>query len=272
MYLKSKHRHVGRWFCGLITCLLITGTCLLCPLYTGAQDTEADTAQEKHIYDSSAVFFNWKLYNGEAFTPHKVNAGSHDKELQRLKNEDDFWYMKEPGAIDSLENRQSAPPDRRLPLRLDDTRWVNVFWMVIVAVFLLGIVYFLMANKILLFTRDAKRSSAGGSTETGDDIFQLPYADILQKAYARKDFRLAVRILYLQTLKLMSEHHIIRFQPDFTNVDYLFQLHNSAYYTPFSAITRHYEYVWYGEFAISEQAFQQVKQDFINMQNMVGRP
>jgi len=100
-------------------------------------------------------------------------------------------------------------------------------------------------------------------------LFTIPYQDLLQKAYTEKNFRIAVRILYLQTLKLLSEQNIIAFQADYTNMDYLQQLSQTMFYKDFFAITRHYEYVWYGGFAVSEPVFSTIQQDFNAIQSKI---
>ncbi len=81
----------------------------------------------------------------------------------------------------------------------------------------------------------------------------------------------AVRILYLQTLKMLSEKNIITYQADFTNMHYMQQLSQTLFYKDFFTITRHYEYVWYGEFAVSESAFDRIKNDFTSIQNKVSQ-
>jgi hypothetical protein len=142
-------------------------------------------------------------------------------------------------------------------------------WGIIIAVFLSAVVYFLFANKISIFSRSGSRNTNTAVEDEGVDLFNIPYQDLLQKAYAEKNYRLAVRILYLQTLKLLSEKNIISFQADYTNMDYLQQLSPTMFYKDFFAITRHYEYVWYGGFAVSEPAFTIIRNDFNTIQDKI---
>ena len=48
-----------------------------------------------------------------------------------------------------------------------------------------------------------------------------------------KYYRGAVRLLYLQTLKIFSEANIIRYQPDYTNFSYVQQLFQTKFYDEF---------------------------------------
>jgi hypothetical protein len=270
LYLRSIYNNAAGWCCRFALLLLLTGASLFCPGHALAQqEADADAEQEEHIYDSSINFFNWKINEQEKFSPAKVNAASNAR-VQQLKASGDFWYMREPGVLDSLGAKPTPPAGNKFSFRMNTETARIVNWCVIVLVFLGGVVYFLRANKIRLFSWQAgRRSFTEVTSGSGEDIFRLPYADWLQQACARQDYRLAVRVLYLQTLQLLDKHNLIRFQPGLTNVDYLLQLKQSPYYAAFAAITRHYEYIWYGEQVIGEQTFQQVQNDFVHIQKMV---
>ena len=54
-----------------------------------------------------------------------------------------------------------------------------------------------------------------------------------------------------------------------TNSDYLAQLYNTSYYKNFFRLTRNFEYVWYGKFDISAEAFQMIQQDYKNLKEQV---
>lgn len=270
MYLRSIYNNAAGWCCRFAILLLLTGACLFYPGHVLAQqEADADAEQEEHIYDSSINFFNWKINGREKFSPAKVNATTNSR-VQQLKASGDFWYMREAGVLDSLGAKPAPPAGNKFSFRMNTETGRIVNWCIIALVFLGGVVYFLRANKIRLFSRQAGRRSFTEVTPgSDDDIFRLSYADWLQQACARQDYRLAVRVLYLQTLQLLGERNLIRFQAGLTNVDYLLQLKQSRYYTAFATITRHYEYVWYGEQVIGEQTFRQVQNDFVHIQKMI---
>src|SRR5690606_4231613 len=98
--------------------------------------------------------------------------------------------------------------------------------------------------------------------EMPEDIFAINYQREIDKATAQRNYRLAVRLMFLRLLKSMSERNIIRYQQDKTNLDYLMQLHNTTYYKDFFRITRNYEYSWYGKFDVSEEAYRLIRKDF----------
>ena len=258
--------------------------------------TIIDTAIAPSIVDSAPKedtaqnFFTPKEYINQPYSNTKIGSRiPADTMVNDLKNDDAFWYVK------SIEKLQSSPqkvfytkaqrdsiakarkerqeteafPDESFSLNLPP--WTGILiWTIIIGVFLFAVGYFLLANKINILSRSSSGNS--NSMETGEeevDIFKIPYQELLQKAYAEKNYRLAVRILYLQTLKLLSEKNIIVFQGDYTNMDYLQQLSQTMFYKDFFAITRHYEYAWYGGFTVSEPAFQTIRADFNTIQDKI---
>ncbi len=77
----------------------------------------------------------------------------------------------------------------------------------------------------------------------------------LQAALAQKDYRLATRILFLETLQKMNGHNIIQYQKDKLNATYLQQLYGTRYYEGFTQIVRNFEYTWYGNYELTEEKF-----------------
>ncbi len=274
----------SRWFA--LWWLLLAGTS-----YTYAQsfDTVVTYPQkELKLYDTAQNLFSPKKDSQQPYSQSKIKSRvPAGREVAQLKNDDDFWYVKSieqfrssPESViydkaqkDSLLKknkagaRQFSQEDRYV---VHVPSWVStVIWVVIISIFLFAVAYFLLSNKINIFSRSSTGNAAIEAENGKIDLFTLPYHDLLQKAYAEKNYRFAVRILYLQTLKLLSEKNIIAFQAEYTNMDYLQQLSHTLFYKDFFAITRHYEYVWYGGFAVSEWAFSTIQKDFHTIQNKI---
>jgi len=246
------------------------------------EDAYADTT-EKHIYDTSEYFFTWKKFGDELYASEKMQQRSlPDSAIQQLKNSKDFWYVP---AIEKLETRIKNDPAFRDSLLKAANKEFNdnekdftqqawfgrLLWCIIIGIFLAGLIYFLVQNKISLFSKES-RAAASESFDAGEngDIFRIPYTELLRKAEKEENYRSAVRLLYLQTLKLLSEAGLIQYQPDHTNLQYVQQLHNSTLYDNFSTVTRHYEFVWYGQFEITKGLYDKVKNDFFRLQNKVA--
>lgn len=84
----------------------------------------------------------------------------------------------------------------------------------------------------------------------------------LKAAIDAKDFRLATRYYYLQTLKDLSTRKLIDFHIEKTNLDYQFEIQNVANRHAFKSISKIYDYIWYGKFNIDEDDFQKIEREF----------
>ena len=254
---------------------------IVSPGYDDQNDGYVDTTV-KHIYDTSQFFFNWKNYYDDPFISKKIKQGNRlDEEVSALKKDDDFWYIP---AIEKLENRLKTDPKFRDSLinahnrELKDDRdnsllnqpWFNLLlWVIIIGVFAAAVIYFLAQNKISIFSKTSETTASEEESEEHEDIFRISYSKLIQNAEKEKNYRVAVRLMFLQTLKAMSEAGIIHYQSDYTNLDYLQQLSQSKYYNDFFKVMRSYEYVWYGKFDISTERYTAFKNNFIKLQHRI---
>lgn len=95
-----------------------------------------------------------------------------------------------------------------------------------------------------------------------EDILHTNYEKLIQDAVVEKNYRLAVRFLYLNLLKKLAFKEIIHWEIDKTNKDYRNQTRSGLYGKSFENLTKHYEYVWYGQFQINTDFFYHINQDF----------
>ena len=92
---------------------------------------------------------------------------------------------------------------------------------------------------------------------------------LIAEAVKQKDYRLAIRYYYLLAIKELSENNIIEWQQQKTNEDYIKEIKTTILQNQFGKITRIYDYVWYGEFEVDALKFENLKLDFINLNNKV---
>jgi hypothetical protein len=244
----------------------------------------------KHIYDSSERFFNAKNYSLQPFTYQKFSPKTLPPSIiDSLKKEKDFWYA---NAIEKFKTKQRAyfelidsikrsnsnevaPPSKPQESFEDEGLTIGplIQYLILgaaIIIFLGAIIYFLSTNKVGFFAPSNKNiDEQPEETDLGENIFVLPYQDLLNKAVKDKNYRLATRILYLQTLKILAENGIIKFSPDATNIHYLMQLNGTSYYNDFFKVTRHYEYVWYGKFDVTPGMYETISADFSTMQKRI---
>jgi hypothetical protein len=190
--------------------------------------------------------------------------------VKKIKADEDFWYADsvisamrpgKPPGTDKEKDKKNQAEDPYVPL--GQRSWFQtLLWIVIIGAFAIGLAIYLSGSRVGLFRKKNPLTALPGEEEFTEDIFAINYLREIDKAAAKGNYRLAVRLLYLQLLKNLSEKNIIRYKQDKTNLDYLLELHPTPYYRNFFKVTRDYEYSWYGQFPVSEDAYRLIRSDF----------
>lgn len=112
-----------------------------------------------------------------------------------------------------------------------------------------------------------------GSVLLSEDEKIIQHADIselIQQAKRDRNFRLAVRYYYLLILKKMRDLDLIDYQFQKTNEEYLKELTGLPLKQKFQNITHSYDFIWYGDFPVTENDFIKVEKDFTTLQNALN--
>ncbi len=131
----------------------------------------------------------------------------------------------------------------------------------------LGILVLYLVTKFLLgstansfFTRKSAVLSPLSIEE--EHIENIDLDHFIKEALAQKDYRLAIRFMYLRTLKQLSWKQIIEWHYDKTNTDYYREIVHKGVKDNFKQVSYLYDYIWYGEFPLDELGFNTAKKDF----------
>lgn len=100
--------------------------------------------------------------------------------------------------------------------------------------------------------------------ESAENIHEIDFDTEIEKAAAVHNYRLAVRMLYLKSLKQLSDRGLIDWQLNKTNTNYVNELADSGQREAFKQLTSQFEYVWYGDFAINGDVFKNISLLFNN--------
>lgn len=184
-----------------------------------------------------------------------------DSMVQKLKKDEAYWYV---NTTPPRQKIKQAPVEQKN--RWFQKQWVStLLWIIVIITFLAILAWFLASSNIRLFRKKLQGINGDEEIEVeNENIFTLNYQKELHKALAGKKYRLATRLLYLQTLKDLAESNVIQYKHDRTNRDYVDQLFNTGYYKDFFKLTRNFEYIWYGKFDLSAEAFTKLQTDFSN--------
>ncbi|RZK64421.1 MAG: DUF4129 domain-containing protein [Pedobacter sp.] len=98
--------------------------------------------------------------------------------------------------------------------------------------------------------------------ESLENIHEISFDDEISHTLQKGNYRLAVRLLYLETLKHLSDKEIIDWLPNKTNLAYVKEMQGENGHEAFANLTYQFEYIWYGDFPVDKTAFTQIQQSF----------
>jgi hypothetical protein len=234
--------------------------CLLClPVVAAAQDYEetvVDTIVSPPVADVETY---------EAATPEL--RAVPDSTVERLKRDERFAYANDPEYWSKIKKEEEKQEDSErskgfwnsVDNMLSSGTASTIFYII------LGVICVLIIYRIVVVN-----NLYSGSRRRKEDTEVLPESEIddnnldqrVQAAILANDYRLAVRYMYLKTLRSLNDKGWIRYHAKATNNEYITQVHHYGVGNEFRFLTHVYEYVWYGEFALSVQQFERVQQDF----------
>lgn len=120
-----------------------------------------------------------------------------------------------------------------------------------------------------LFGKENKADKLGYLI-SDDDIHTVDFESAIEKAINDGNYRFAVRLLYLQSLKKLADLGLINWQINKTNVTYLRELYGNRLYDNFNNLTLQFENNWYGDVPIEENEFLQVKNQFVEFNQQLN--
>lgn len=137
--------------------------------------------------------------------------------------------------------------------------WRWVFYALFLGAGIFVVLKLLQLDLTAMLGRTPRRVALAYDTEA-ENIHEVDFATRLAEAEAAGNLRLAVRLGYLQLLKALSDRALIHWQADKTNHAYLAELSANGPLRPdFREITRQFEFVWYGELALSALLYERVR-------------
>ncbi|UWX59355.1 DUF4129 domain-containing protein [Chryseobacterium oranimense] len=139
---------------------------------------------------------------------------------------------------------------------------IRLFAIILVGFLIYFIIKYLMGKEGNLFFGKKNRKVEINAEELHENIHEINFPESISKFERQGDFRSAVRYQFLFILKKLSDKKQISWNPEKTNRDYLMELKAEHLKNEFSALSYIFDYVWYGEFSIDEQAYQTFKNQY----------
>ena len=186
-----------------------------------------------------------------------------DDSIQAQKNRPAYAYMSYADSLlrnpDYVKEELEEPEEEGTNI-LDYIGVRTLYWIIAVSV-VLWLLWAVLGSQGSLFARNRTKKPVADTIEEEATV-GMPMELLAEKAIKAKDYRLAVRYLYLHTLELLGERQLILVAPQKTNYQYLAELRGKPFAPAFSKLTMQYEYVWYGAFSLTDEKFATVHAGF----------
>lgn len=195
-------------------------------------------------------------------SPVQVRYPAPDR-LRGLQTGRDYQYGRDAPPPENPLARFWAWLWRKMVEFLSSKAYQNVWQYVMLAAIAGVVIYLLMKAEVLSFLFPKRAQSSDLAYENvAENIHATDFDVAVDDAVGQRNYRLAVRLLYLQTLKRLTDAERIQYKPDKTNRQYVYELANSPLQTDFELLTRQFESVWYGDFPVDEARFGPIRQQF----------
>ncbi|MCL1943434.1 MAG: DUF4129 domain-containing protein [Candidatus Azobacteroides sp.] len=189
------------------------------------------------------------------------------KSIDAFNHDDDFQYEEEKAASPGfftrlihwiLQKILGKPYIDDSPFGFD---WDYVIIPAAILIIIFAIVKLTGIKVTGIFGRKSKKVDLTYLVDD-EDVRASEFDELLAKALGDKNYRLAVRYLYLGTLQQLDELKLIVWNPNKTNHSYIAELTDQSLKSSFREKVSLFELVWYGEYQIKESEFEQIRQTF----------
>lgn len=228
---------------------------------SGEEVMDEEVTPEEEIYDTIL-----KVY------PITISADS----IQYWKNKKEFAYLKN---LDSLLEASQKEEDQvnmkdnsvRPNLSWLDLLFNGVFFRLLLwgmaGIFIVIVLYQLFKNKGMFKQRTVK-SVDEEVADTEENILEQDFDNLILKAKAKEDYRLATRYQFLKTLQRLKEKELIEFSLEKTNSLYVREVPDK-WRNDFARLILNYEYVWYGKFDLTLQQYELLLQKYTSFNEKI---
>jgi hypothetical protein len=136
-----------------------------------------------------------------------------------------------------------------------------IIWSIIIISAII-VIWLLMKSDMVSLIRPKAKTAAFNFSDVTEDLDTINFNHRIAEAYEKADYRLAIRWHYLKVLYLLDKKQLISFSPYKTNIDYKNELKDKKLQEKFMRLSRTYEYVWYGQFAMNINLYNKNASEF----------
>lgn len=209
------------------------------------QEYLAEPLQERKISSSA-----WAKATGELdFSPRKKKKKKEREERERTE--------RSPRSNDSIFSPNGS---------IFSGDWGGIFQVLFFSIIIGALVFLiirLLGGNTFKSNNAINRKEIGYSmAEIEENLHEADLEGFAKHALDKEDYKLAIRLYYLQILKILSQDKSIKWKRDKTNNQYIREMQLHPQFMAFSSITRQFERVWYGDVEVKKREFEKLRPYF----------
>ena len=201
-----------------------------------------------------------------ADTTHVEQKSFNLDKVESLKSEKDFIYDVEKRKSDGIlgnikdflalliyllfKNMDLSP----------DSPWAIVIYILGAALVVYLIIWLNKSDSMWVFSRN--RGNIQDYEIKHEDIHSINYEEEIQFALKNKQYRAAIRLLYLRSLRDLSEANKIKWSDGKTNYDYFLEIESGEMRNAFADLSMQFNYVWYGNYTPNMEIYSHAEEKY----------
>lgn len=196
-----------------------------------------------------------------------------ESKIKDYKKQKDFQYdqeAKEPGWFARFLAWIASLLGRGFGGAVTLPFWSYLILGILIAVIIYIIFKVFKINFRAIFGKQKLKPEESDISIYSNDVNELDLDKLSAEAILNKEYRLAVRYLYLANLKKMSDKNIIKWSLHKTNMSYSHEIIDPDMRKEFVYATIIFDHVWYGEISLNESSFERIKAELDNFKRMIG--
>lgn len=196
----------------------------------------------------------------ESDTVAVVNKSEPNVELKKFDEKRWENLTKDLDYTESIKKKEKKPiPMPKFNVNPMVLKVVVVTLVILALVFLLWKIF---GNAKFLKNRKIKGGEFSFLDEAEENLEESDLDRFLREALEKKQYKVAVRIYYLMSIKELMQQNFIVWKKNKTNFEYLTEMRERKEFEHFRSLTRAFEIVWYGDVEIQENEFSKLRPSF----------
>lgn len=235
----------------------------------GATDSLAVAKEEKIVFSEKDILVDSAAIEAKSFPKNFKKKYTDEAFIYEFKTpEKNAWDRFKEWLAGILKNLFSFSSNEA------SLNFVGILLKVIAVLIVIFVIYLIVKSLMnkegqWIFGRNSDKKGMNYN-EIEKNLHLVDFEKLIKETLASGEKRLCIRYYYLWLLKKMSEKHLIVWDVEKTNSDYLYELQNQSQKDDFAYLSYLYNYIWYGEFELDQATFEKAKNAFETTIKSIG--